>query len=164
MLTRVKLILWLCVTDASKKRYTIGCLTKELEDSRPFIIAKFWRRPRFRTHFICRWRFACNYNIIQTTIGDKKSWHIVCAKRFPWHIYHYLLAFTAVCTRPEMMPTPNDPRHQMIPKIDLNTTRNDPRPRMIPNFFHTRPEMIPRWIIGMEWDDVLFLKILELLE
>ena len=25
----------------------------------------------------------------------------------------------------------NDPRPQMIPKIDLNMTRNDPRPQMI---------------------------------
>ena len=43
----------------------------------------------------------------------------------------------------ELYATRNDPRPQMIPKLDLNTTRNDPRPQMIPKLFHTRPEMIP---------------------
>ena len=48
----------------------------------------------------------------------------------------------------------NDPRSQMIPKIDLNTTRNDPRPKMIPNFFYTRPEMIPEEL--SEWNGMTF--------
>ena len=43
----------------------------------------------------------------------------------------------------DMYATQNDPRPQMIPKLDLSTTRNDSRPEMIPKFFHTRPEMIP---------------------
>ena len=42
-----------------------------------------------------------------------------------------------------MYTTRNDPRPQMIAKIDLNTTRNDSRPQMIPQFFHTPSEMIP---------------------
>ena len=43
----------------------------------------------------------------------------------------------------DLYTTRNDPRPQMIPKIDLSKTRNDLRPQMIRNFFHTRPEMIP---------------------
>ena len=55
----------------------------------------------------------------------------------------------------DLYTTRNDPRPQMIPKVNLNTTRNDPRPQMIPNFLHTRPEMIPEELWnGMEWDDV----------
>ena len=58
-----------------------------------------------------------------------------------------------ICTRPG-----NDPRPQIIPIIDLNTTRNDP-----PIFSHaTRND--PRGIIGMERADVSFPKMLELLE
>ena len=56
-----------------------------------------------------------------------------------WTIFHKLRSVHD----PKWSPTPNDPRPQLIPKIDLNTTRNDPRLQMIPKFFHTRPEMIP---------------------
>ena len=50
--------------------------------------------------------------------------------------------------------TRNDPRPQMIPKIDLNTTQNDPRLQMITKFFHTRPEMIPEEL--SEWNGMTF--------
>ena len=60
--------------------------------------------------------------------------------------------------------TRNDPRPQMIPKIDLNTTRNDPWPQMIPQFFSQATWNDPRGIIGIEWDDDKFSKMLELLE
>ena len=42
----------------------------------------------------------------------------------------------------------NDPRLQMIPQIDLNTTRNDPQ------IFSHATWNDPRGIIGMELDDV----------
>ena len=56
---------------------------------------------------------------------------------------------TDMCGR-GMYTTRNDPRPQMIPKINLNTTRNDPRPQMIPKFFLRRPEMIPEEL--SEWN------------
>ena len=54
------------------------------------------------------------------------------------------------CRLSVLYATRNDPRPQMIPKIDLNTTRDDPRPQMIPKFFHTRPKMIPEEL--SEWN------------
>ena len=58
--------------------------------------------------------------------------------------------FISLVNRSALYATRNDPRPQMITKIDRNTTRNDPRPKMIPKFFHTRPEMIPDQN-GMGW-------------
>ena len=61
---------------------------------------------------------------------------------------------TDMCGR-GMYTTRNDPRPQMIPKINLNTTRNDPRPQMIPKFFLRRPEMIPEEL--SEWNGWRFI-------
>ena len=54
----------------------------------------------------------------------------------------------------DMYTTPNDPRPQMIPQIDLTTIQIYPRPQMIPQFFHTPPEMIPEEL--SEWNGMTF--------
>ena len=48
----------------------------------------------------------------------------------------------------DLYATLNDPRPQMIPKIDLNTTPNDPQ------IFSHATWNDPRRIIGVEWENI----------